>query len=131
VVKRVAAMTGNVNIGQAVVVVVGDRYAHAPAFAGESGGLRDVTELEAGVLVIERDHRITALPEVLNSRAIHCDDVEFAIVIAINQANPAAHGFDNVLLVGSGNVGHGKAGFTGDIFKTGSLGPGGRRKTEN
>jgi hypothetical protein len=35
------------------------------------------------------------------------------------------------LLVGTGNVRDGKAGFMGDIFETGALGPGGRRENKN
>jgi hypothetical protein len=46
VVERVAAVAGDVDILQAVVVVIGDGHAHAPAFASEAGGLGDVGELD-------------------------------------------------------------------------------------
>ena len=45
VIERVAAVAGDVNILQAVVVVIGHGDAHAPALAREAGGLGDVGEL--------------------------------------------------------------------------------------
>ncbi len=45
VIQRVAAEAGDVDILQAVVVVVGYGDAHAPAFAREAGLLSDVGEL--------------------------------------------------------------------------------------
>ena len=61
VVERVAAVVGDVEVLEAVVVVVADRDAHAVAVlrhAGEAGLLRDVGEGAVGVLVVE------AVPEL-------------------------------------------------------------------
>ena len=43
--------------------------------------------------------------------------LEPAVVIAIDQAGAAAHGFDNVFLFRSGNVGNRQASFLGHIFE--------------
>ncbi len=132
VIECVAAVPGDINIGQAVVVIVGDSDSHAPALASQSGGLGDVGEFEAGVLMIERDQEVAAVLEMVNRRTIHRDNVEFAVVITINEPNPTAHGFDDVLLVRSRDVWDGETDLTGNILETrrwGYLAP--DRATEN
>ena len=76
VVKSVAAVSGEVNIGQAIVVIVADGDAHSPAFAREPCGLGDVGELETGILMVEGDSGISALAIVLDGRAIGDNDIE-------------------------------------------------------
>jgi hypothetical protein len=71
--------------------------------------------------MIERDHRVAALAVALHGGAVHGDDVELAVVVAIDQADASAHGFDDVLFVGGRNVRDGKAGFLRDIFKCGRV----------
>jgi len=61
VIECVAAVASDVNIGQAVIVVIGDGHAHAPPFPGEPSSLGNIGEFEAIVLVIKRDHEIAAL----------------------------------------------------------------------
>ena len=100
VIQRIAAIASYVDIGQTIVVIVGDCDSHAPAFAGESGGLGDVGEFEAVVLVIERDQRIAALLVAIDGGSVHRDDVEFAVVVAIDQTRAPAHRFDDVALFG-------------------------------
>ena len=67
--------------------------------------------------MIERDHRIAALAVALHGGTVDGDDVEFAVVVAIDQAHAAAHGFDDVLLVGRRNVRDRKAGLLRDVFE--------------
>ena len=67
--------------------------------------------------MIERDQRIAALLVALDGRTVDGDDVEFAVVVAIDQADAAAHGFDNVFFVGRRNVRDGEASLLGDVFK--------------
>ena len=125
VIESVAAEAGDVDILQAVVVIIGNGHSHAPTFARKSGGFCDVSEFgnaAPGVaivrlLMVERDHGIAALAITRNGRTVDGDDIEFAIVIAIDEANAATHGFDNIFLVGRRNVRDGKAGFLRDIFK--------------
>ena len=67
--------------------------------------------------MIKRDHRITALAIALHRRSVDGNDVELAIVVAVDQTHPAAHGFGDVLLIGRRNVRDDKAGLLCDIFK--------------
>src|SRR5580704_3610240 len=96
VIQRISTVARDIDIGQTIVVVIGDGYAHAPPFAGKSGGLRNVREFEAIVLVIERDHRIATLFVAVDSGSVHGDDVEPAVVVTIDQTRASAHRFDNV-----------------------------------
>ena len=56
----------------------------------------DVGELEVGILMVERDHEISAGAVAIHGRAVHHHDIEFAVVVTVEQANAAAHGFDHV-----------------------------------
>ena len=116
-IKRVAAEAGDINIRQAVVVVVGDGNAHAPAFAGKSGRTGDVGKFEICVLMVKRDHGIAALAVAVDGRPVHRNDVELAVVVAVDQTRAAAHGFDDVLLFRRGNMGDGQARFFRYIFE--------------
>ena len=116
-IERIPAEAGDVNVRQAVVVEVGDGHAHAPAFASQSGAVGDVGEFEIRVLMVKRDHGIAALAVAIDRRAVHRDDVELAIVVAVDETDATAHGFDDVFLFRSGNVGNGQAGFFGHIFE--------------
>ena len=51
--------------------------------------------------MVKRDHRVAALAEAIYGRAIHRDDVELAVVVAVDQPGAAAHGFDDVFFFGS------------------------------
>jgi len=74
-------------------------------------------EFEIRVLMVERDHGIAALAVAINRGAVHGDDVQLAVVIAIDQPDAAAHGFDNVFLVGRRKVRNGEPRFLSDVFK--------------
>jgi hypothetical protein len=109
VIQNVTAIAGDEEVELAVVIVIGDGHAHAPAAAREAGLLRDVLESAVGLLMIERDHGITAFEVTVDGRAVYVDDVEAAIVIAIEEADAAAHGFDDVALLAGGDVRDGEA----------------------
>ena len=99
VIQGVSAEASYVNVGETVVVVISDGHAHAPPFAGQPGGLGDVSEFEAVVLVIKRDQGIATRLVAIDGRAVHRDDVESTVVITIDQTHTAAHRFDDVALV--------------------------------
>src|ERR1700683_1030378 len=127
VIQRVAAIAGDVNILQAVVVVVGHGHAHSPTLMSEASGFGDVGEmnfvilrvvvLRISVLMVEGDHRVAAVSVSFDRRAIDSDDVELAVVVAVDESYAAAHGFNDVLLVGRRNVCHRQSGFLGDVFE--------------
>ena len=104
VVERIAAESADVDILPAVVVKVGDGDAHAPSFAGQAGLFGDVGELQVAsagitILMVERNQRVAALAIALDGGTVHGDDVELAVVVAVDQTDAAAHGFHDVLFV--------------------------------
>jgi len=116
-VERIAAVAGHEYVRQSIVVKISDGNAHAPAFAGEPGLLRDILKFQWGGLAVERDHRVAALSVAIDGRAIDDQYREGAAIIAINKADATAHRFDDVLLVGRGDVGDGEAGTRRYFFK--------------
>jgi len=54
--------------------------------------------------VIERHHQVAALAIPVYRGAVHRDNVELSIVVAIDESNPAAHRFNDGFLVGSRDV---------------------------
>ncbi len=83
----------------------------------QTGSAGDVGEFEIRVLMVERDHGIAALAIAIDGRSVHRDDVELAVVVAVDQAGAAAHGFDDVFLFRSGDMGDGQARFLGHILE--------------
>jgi hypothetical protein len=79
--------------------------------------LGDIGEFEISVLVVQRDQPVAALAEMFDGRAVHDNNVELAIILAIDQPHSAAHGLADVLLVGSGNMRSGDSGLARDFSK--------------
>ena len=67
---------------------------------GQASRGGDVFEFEIGFLMVEGDQRIAALFEALDGGSVHCNDVELAVIVAVNESNTATHGFDNVTFFG-------------------------------
>ena len=65
----------------------------------------------------EGDQKIAALFIAIDGRAVDHHDIEFAVVVAIEQANAAAHGLDNVIFFARRNMRGGQAGLGGDVAK--------------
>ena len=72
----------------------------------EVGGFRDIGKLEIRILMVERDHGIAALAEMIDCRSVHSNNVEFPVIIAINQPDTSTHGFHDVLFFGRRNMRH-------------------------
>jgi len=60
-IEHVAAVAGDIKVQQSIIVKIGNRHSHAPALAGQAGFLRNIGELQVGVLVIQGYHAISAL----------------------------------------------------------------------
>ena len=90
------AITCNINVGQAVVVEVSNCQTHSPTFGGQPRRLRYIRKVQTCTLVIERDHRIASVQEVIDRRIIHRDNVELAVTITIEQPDPASHGLQQI-----------------------------------
>ncbi len=118
-VERISAEPGDVDVGQTIVIEVSHGHAHAPALASQSRSVGDVGEFEIRVLMVERDHGIAALAIPVNARSVDRDDIELAVVIAVDEPGTAAHGFDDVFLFRSRNMRYRQPGFFCDVLKCG------------
>src|SRR4029077_2251636 len=114
---RIAAVAGHEKIEVAIVVEVGDGDARAPTFARKPGLFGDVGELEAGILMPECDEKIAALLVAIDGRAVHHYDIELAVIVAVEQADAAAHGFDHIVFFTRGDVGGGQASLGRNLAK--------------
>ena len=107
--KRGVAVVAEQNIGTigreikiliAVVVVVADADSHAPTALHEARLARDVHKRSAVVLV-QGDHRISALFIVLQRRAVDDQDVHVAVVVVIKERGTVSIRLDDVVFGGS------------------------------
>ena len=100
VVQAVLAPVGHVNIRPAVIVIVCNGHADAPAVVGYAG-LRCHIRKGAVVIVMEQRRmgwRLLAIQRI-EGRAIHHVNIEPAVVVVVDQANAPAFGLDNVFLL--------------------------------
>src|SRR6266581_4930631 len=116
-IKGTAAEAGDEEIELAVIIVIGDGYAHAPTAAGEARFLGDVLESAVALLVIEGDERVAAGAVSLDGGTVDEDDVEAAVVVAIEEADAAAGGVNDIVGFGSGDVDGRETHIFGDIFE--------------
>ena len=112
-VEGVAAVAGDVEVGEAVVVVVADRHPHAVAVLrhpGEARLLRDVGEGAVRLLVEEAVPEagvrlVGPLPRghgILEPRAVREEDVQPAVLVVVEEGDASAHGLEQVLVRGRG-----------------------------
>ena len=80
-------------------------------------GELDVVTLGISILMIERDHQVAAFLVSQNRGAVDGDDVELAVVVAVDQPHAAAHRLDDVLFIGRRNVRDSKTCFLRDVFE--------------
>src|SRR6266849_8347305 len=98
-IEHVAPVSRDVNVQPPVIVEIGDGHAHSPAAPGEARRLGNVFESPIRLWVVQRDHRVAAVTVAIHSGTFDGDDIQLAIIVAIKEANPAAHGFNDVALV--------------------------------
>jgi len=70
--------------------------------------------------VIESDQRVTADAIALDGGAVDKDDVQAAIIVAIEEADTAAGGVNDVAGFGSRDVRTGETDVFGDVFESGN-----------
>ena len=121
-IQHVSAKPGHVQVLPAVVVKVRYGDAHSPTLSRESGGSGNIAEFQIRVLMIERHHQVAALAKAIHGRPIHGDDVELAVVVAIDESNPTTHRLDNGLFPRSGEMRNIQSGRRRDILKPDLLG---------
>ena len=67
----------------------------------------------------EGDQEIASLLVAIDGGAVHHHYVEFAIVVAVEEADASAHRFDDVVFFARGDMRGGQAGLGGDVAKDG------------
>jgi len=67
--------------------------------------------------VIESNESVAAGTEALYGGAVDEDDIETAVIVAIEEPNTAAGRVDDIVGFRSGDVGGGKADVLGDVFE--------------
>src|ERR1700719_2733761 len=82
-VQNVAAIAGDVEVQQAIVVEIGYRYAHSPSALGEASCGGNVLEGSVRLLMIERNERVAALAVSVDGGAIDRDDIQLTVIVAI------------------------------------------------
>src|SRR6266481_357247 len=85
----------------------------------QAGFLGDVLEGAVSFLVIKGDHGVAAGAHAFDRGTVDKDDVEPAIVIAIEESGAAAGGIDHIVRFGSSNVDGSEANFLGDVLERG------------
>ena len=70
--------------------------------------------------MIERDQEVATGAVAFNGRTVDGNDVELAVVIAIDEADASAHGFDNVFFIGRRYMWDYEASFLSYVFKLGN-----------
>src|SRR5229473_1171248 len=106
-IEGAAAVAADKQIELAIVIEVRDGDSHAPAKTRKTRFFSDVFEGAVRFLVVKRDHGIAAGAVTVDRRSIDDNNVLAAVAIAIEQANAAAHGFEDETLFAGGDVLHG------------------------
>lgn len=70
--------------------------------------------------MVERDHGIATLPVTIDGRSIYGDDIQLAVVVAVDKANSAAGGFNDVKFIRRSDVGNCETGLLADVLKSGN-----------
>src|SRR5215831_6383585 len=96
VIKDALTISGDENVGPAIVVVITDRDSHPEGGSADSGLLGDVREGSVAIVFVEGvADRLGGLPEVARA-AVHEKDVHPSIVIEIQERTPRAERFREV-----------------------------------
>ena len=121
VVKHPAIEISDVEVFPAVIVVIADGDAEAPAAMRDSGLRADVGESSVMIVVVELAGMALARAYIVERGTVDQEDVHPAVVVVIKDRHAAAHGFHDVELFrastgeveidagGAGDVGKGNA----------------------
>jgi hypothetical protein len=125
--QHVGSERGDVDVLEAVVVVVGDADARPPSAAVESRRGRRVGEAARAVVAVQRHHRIAAPLELLARRAVDDHHVEIVVVVVVEEGRAVPVGVDDEILVRTArHVEEVEPGLRGDVHEAdrGALGAG-------
>src|SRR5580692_4430764 len=120
VVENIFSVVGDIEIFTAVVVVIADADALAPAGVREAGFFCDIGESTVVIVVIEMaGGRFRG--GGIEAGAVNDEDVRPAVVVVVEDGDAGSGGFDDVFLGvhAAENDRIGKAGFFGDVGEMG------------
>src|SRR5260221_188858 len=105
VIKDGAVVAGDVEVGKAVVIVIGDGDSLAVViFRGDAGLIGDIGECSVTVVVIERGtERVIGLVKI-GGAGLDEIEVHEAVLIVVESGDAGAHGFKIELFFGLGGV---------------------------
>ena len=114
-----AAVGGDEQIGEAVVIVIAHGHAHAEGASGDAGFFCDVGEGAVAIVFVKRVADGARGLEEIARTAVHQVDVHPAVVVVIEESAAGAHGFRQVMVLGGGVVVHpaDAAGFGRDLLE--------------
>ena len=126
VVQAVLPVVSDVKIFPPVVVVIADANPLPPARRAQTSLDRDIGKRPVMIVAIEMVGRSFPLGKTLESRAVDDEDVGPSVVVVIEDGNPGARRFNDVLLriLAAKHVHHRQSGFLGDIREIGDGVPG-------
>src|SRR5436309_1895960 len=97
--QHTVAPVGDKQIVPAVIVIVSDTDALAPASVRDSGAGGDIGESPIAVVLVESaDGRLSRRPTRFKARPVDEKDVEPAVIVIINKSATASGGFEQELV---------------------------------
>ena len=111
------AETGDVQIFPPVAIEVGGQNAHGPARVSYAGVVGHVGEGAVAIIVVERAPRAFRIGSRFDGEGVREVDVQAAVVVIVEERDAAAHGLDNVFLLGRRNVLEAHAGGVRDVHE--------------
>ena len=108
-VERIATESGDVDVLEAIVVVVSDGDSHVVMVLrhpGQACLFGNIGESAVGILVIEPIpeflvglvRHVSVRHGIVDLRAVGEENIEAAVVVVIEQSYAAAHGFDQIFV---------------------------------
>src|SRR6266576_5250133 len=122
VIETVLAKVGDIDIGPAVIVIIGDGNTNSPPVIGDACFWGSVGKRAVVIVVKERSFRRSRFSaQSINSRSIGEIDIEPAIVVVVDQADTGAVCLNDVMLLrrSHGVLPCSQARLLGDVLKDG------------
>src|SRR5580692_9363885 len=117
VVQDIFSVVGDVEIFEAVVIVVADTHALSPTGVQKAGFLGDVGKGAVVIVVVEVAGLLVGAGKRIESGAIDDENVGPAVIVIIKNRDTGAGGFDDVLfcVFAAEDYWGGEAGFSRDV----------------
>ena len=94
--QPVLAHGGNQDIGEAIVIEIGDSHAHAVHFHRQAGTFGDVAEGSVAIVAIELERAALALVAG-PVHAVHQQNIQPAVAVVVQKCAAGTHGLGQIL----------------------------------